>query len=103
MRTKHTPGPWKHAPHLCSDGYRVFVPHEADNDQHDAIADLETWQTPEQTEANARLMAAAPDLLRVVESVFLWDLSKSIGKKKPDPLYPSIIADARAALTKAGL
>ena len=67
MRTKHTPGPWKYAPHLCSDGYRVFVPHEADNDQHDAIADLETWQTPEQTEANARLIAAAPDLLQAVK------------------------------------
>jgi hypothetical protein len=55
--------------------------------------------------ANARLIAAAPDLLRVVESVFLWDLSKDIGKgkRKPSPLYPSIIEAAREALKKAGV
>lgn len=38
-------------------------------DMHDAICDLETWQTEEQTEANARLIAAAPELLEALENL----------------------------------
>ena len=103
MRTKHTPGPWKYAPHLCSDGYRVFVPHEADNDQHDAIADLETWQTPEETEANACLIAAAPDLLAACEK-----LADHMDFMPTDGILPDVLAkiqsdceQARAAIQKA--
>ena len=59
----YTKGNWTYGNHLCSDGMRVFVRHEADNDQHDAICDLETWQDETETEANARLISAAPDLL----------------------------------------
>ena len=55
--------------HLIGDGWRVFVRHNADIDQHDAICDLETWQTEEETEANARLIAAAPDLLEALKQI----------------------------------
>lgn len=43
----------------------------------------------------------ASELMHVVKSVFLWDLAKNIGRKKPSPLYPSIVRDARTALVKA--
>jgi hypothetical protein len=68
MSAQHTPGPWKAAPHLLGEGtWRVFVPKAADDDMHDAIADLEHWQSFGATEANARLIAAAPTLLEAVE------------------------------------
>ncbi len=70
----HTPGTWKADRHLISDGWRVFVQHNADNDQHDAICDLETWQSDEQTEANARLIADAPRLAE--ENATLLDALK---------------------------
>ena len=59
---KHTPGPWRYAPtntetvsHLvrCSEGY--------------AVADVTHWfDLP--VDANARLIAAAPDMLEALQS-----------------------------------
>ena len=60
---KHTRGLWQADRHHIGDGWRVFVKHKADADQHDAICDLETWQTKEETRANAALIASAPELL----------------------------------------
>lgn len=60
--TGYTKGEWIADNHHIGDGWRVFVRHNADIDQHDAICDLETWQTEEETEANARLIADAPQL-----------------------------------------
>lgn len=103
MTTKHTQGSWRvdagtgyidirssdNGTQICAmlpeDGTRRFT------------------RTQEETDANARLIAAAPDLLAVVESVFLWDLSKNIGRKKPVPLHQHIVDAARAALQKAGV
>uniref|UniRef100_A0A6M3JR48 Uncharacterized protein n=1 Tax=viral metagenome TaxID=1070528 RepID=A0A6M3JR48_9ZZZZ len=64
---EHTKGQWIADNHLLGDGWRVFIQHGAGNDQHDAICDLETWQTEKETEANARLIASAPDLLEACE------------------------------------
>uniref|UniRef100_A0A6M3LWM1 Uncharacterized protein n=1 Tax=viral metagenome TaxID=1070528 RepID=A0A6M3LWM1_9ZZZZ len=71
---KHTKGPWKAGHHHIGDGWRVFVQHQADDDQHDAICDIETWQTKEETQANAALMAASPELLEACKEVeaLLW-------------------------------
>ena len=60
---KFTPGKWIADRHICGDGWRVFVQHTAENDQHDAICDIETWQSDEQTKANAFLIAASKKLL----------------------------------------
>ena len=60
---EHTKGPWSATRWAIGDGWRVHVLHTADNDVHDAICDLDTWQSDDQTEANARLIAAAPELL----------------------------------------
>ena len=62
MATKHTPGPW-HYEHIGQDGWGIssnnlegiaIVPHSL-NMTHD--------------EANARLIAAAPDLLQALEAI----------------------------------
>lgn len=45
-------------------------------------------------------LTQTPGLLRVVESVFLWNLSKNIGRKKAAPLYAHIANDASAVLVE---
>ena len=59
MKDKHTPGPWK------VDGTYIY---EVEQDK--IIAEVETYNDNELPyEANARLMAAAPELLEFVEDV----------------------------------
>jgi len=100
---KHTPGQWTHAKHLIGDGYRVFVDHGNGQDMHDAIADLETWQTDEQTEANARLIAAAPDLLEALERLeqAAIDLIEISPGTDAENILAAGIELARAAIAKA--
>lgn len=57
MRNEHTKGPWVYSPRL-DEGYRV---HGIEG-MVDAIADINEWHNPEETEANIRLIAAAPAL-----------------------------------------
>ncbi len=75
----HTKGKWTFGNHHCGDGMRVFVQHEADTDQHDAICDLETWQTEEETKSNAQLIASSPDLLEACKKARhqLWTKRKT--------------------------
>lgn len=71
--TKHTPGPWRafdasdmHEPHLGP----VFV---VGPERFHTVAEVRPGETdddlPAQTPANARLIAAAPDLLAALEGV----------------------------------
>jgi hypothetical protein len=61
MTDKHTPGPWQ------SGGCVVYGPDGA------GVADLvagvcnHNGRSPDETEANARLIAAAPELLKALE------------------------------------
>lgn len=88
--TKHTPGEWAH-----TDGsiYSYGVGHGAD------IATVNTDSahfTDEEAEANARLIAAAPDLLqalKVIRSV-LNDWNK-------EGNYTNLIEHANTAINKA--
>ena len=56
---KYTQGKWEVSRRI-DEGYRV---HTVSGGRADAIADLDEWQTKEETEANANLIAAAPGLL----------------------------------------
>ncbi len=63
--TKHTPGPWAIDDGLTTrmGGPRIIAPNSKE-----AIADLwETSRVGTSAEANARLIAAAPDLLHAVK------------------------------------
>lgn len=64
--TKHTPGPWK----VAVSDHRVWVYKEALG-KH--IADTDTTVTMPRAEqiANARLIAAAPDMLEALREIFM--------------------------------
>ena len=61
---KHTPGPWSYWPECIGDGGRVT---QDGTGQHIAAPTL--YFKREQTEANARLIAAAPELLEVLQDL----------------------------------
>jgi len=88
--TKHTPGPWSASPSPTSDGlYHVYK----------ADGNFLTLEDAEH-EANARLIAAAPDLLEALES--LYHTANSIGEDTCDPVaFAGALEDARAAIRKA--
>ena len=77
--TKHTPGPWL-SRHLCPALYRVC------DEEGNTVADAEDA-------ANARLIAAAPDLAAALADLL------SYAEGSGWPCLPA----ARAALAKAGL
>lgn len=81
----HTPGPWRALPtaEVTTEGGR-YVGCIGDAFRHDDPEDL----------ANARLIAAAPELLEVCQRlVRQWDEDESI--------YVGCVEDARAAIAKA--
>ena len=65
---KHTPGPWK------AEKYCIW----ANNHNGSVyIAGTQTGIDTDQQKANARLIAAAPDLLEAAKIVAYWELSDS--------------------------
>jgi DUF1680 family protein len=63
---KHTPGPWAYAGYARSMAFRVTkTPEDATGDVCNVLAGLAA-KTNEEVEANARLIAAAPDLLEAL-------------------------------------
>lgn len=93
MTTKHTPGPW------YEKGTTVFMDI---GDRAYEIAMCADWS--EETSANARLIAAAPDLLAALEAVLIraeqeyQELTDGAHGKFAD--FPESIS-ARAAIEKA--
>lgn len=91
MNTNHTPGPWRVANgRIYSRAYqtaldlRLFV-----------ICDLDMGNDPRgEQESNARLIAAAPELLAALQEL-LTD------KYLRDPINKDRMAKARAAIAKA--
>ncbi len=60
----HTPGPWRIDP----DFRRILSPQPANNlSGIPGIADIWNWMGAAETDANARLIAAAPELLRAIK------------------------------------
>jgi len=78
----HTPGPWRHdwqfivAPDSAGIHLDIYIAEIAETDEDGRVA------SPEQQEANARLIAAAPDLLEAAELVIArWsegDLAEAV-------------------------
>jgi hypothetical protein len=71
---KHTPGPWSFdgdgfdsvaAQHCGTDGYIVFQ--VLGDDKLNSICEIDPQTDDSEAEANARLIAAAPDLLKALE------------------------------------
>jgi len=101
--SKHTPGPWVHNP--------TDEPQNAD--RHVRVDDGQWLRViakvkhgeKDNARANARLIAAAPDLLEVLERLIAWHENPSArvahccvcGQTYPDEAW----MDARAAIRKA--
>ena len=88
MTTKHTPGPWKVYEDSHSDAYEVMP------DQCDVGDTIAVYGRTRK--ANARLIAAAPDLLRALKVLTLEAGAGLIGDADPKAL-----AQAREAIAKA--
>ena len=67
---KHTPGPWKvQKPDHFVDGLSHFVVSDHPSVSYFHIAEMGTHDGREQAAANARLIAAAPEMLEALELI----------------------------------
>ena len=90
--SKHTPGPWR-----VVDSWND---HMVEGQNGEEII----WQdgphnTPTINEANARLIAAAPDLLEALEDLIL--LAQAVMHENGGYMVDDELSDARAAIAKA--
>jgi len=78
MKTEHAPGPWRVAPDILADA-PYYSRRSPDSDIHDCFIETLTpvrmpfagvsGQTLEECQANARLIASAPDLLAALKAI----------------------------------
>lgn len=102
-KVQHTPGPWKYSPHFTDqpEGH-IFL--EGTKDGEACCIDLTgaAAMTQEQLNANGRLMAAAPRLLKLLkEHVFNTETLAALMKtpeSKAELL--SVAADARTFISE---
>lgn len=106
--TKHTPGPWRvieeDGDGKCqhTDKCKTWV---LDSEERGNMALMQAWYSGndpdvfEEVRANARLIAAAPDLLDVLEKV--TDPYRSLPDEVLEEVAPDWLAEAFAAVTKA--
>lgn len=73
MESQHTPGPWKIYPAGDDDDFtkpRAIGEARCDESPHKLrVADAYAWGSVSERDANARLIAAAPDLLGVLQTI----------------------------------
>jgi len=91
MKLSHTPGPWDwHGPYMTG-GYKVSA---LDKDGHQTMQAFVDRADRATNEANARLIAAAPDLLAAL-------LRCVAVLEQTGPMPSAIRTEARAAIAKA--
>ena len=89
----HTPGPWK----ADDKGKAVFIPLRAHHCEQLGIqVGFVSWEDDKESLANARLIAAAPDLLEVLQ----WFMP-FIESEQDDERQAPWVEKARAAIAKA--
>ena len=91
MSAQHTPGPWLTDRNNVHTGQIAIVHHCIGNDWIEIWSDkwAETGMCESEQEANARLIAAAPDLLEALEAMLTVGQPEGLTEK------------ARAAIAKA--
>ena len=95
---RHTPGPWKEG-YYTGDIYAELVAGHSWSRIAAVTGEASGLITPDEAEANARLIAAAPDMLEALEQA--WHLIHSFGPKPKDSTYTIVADKARAAIAKA--
>lgn len=96
-RATHTPGPWEaaHPGNYDADGIAVYARNKAGLRYTIAAVRYLGTADPAPAEANARLIAAAPALLKACEAI-ITDLERFVSRQGPGP-------DARLAALKAAI
>jgi len=96
METKHTPGPWR---------YEAGTKTIRAARENYWLCSMDSFDGAVDHEANARLIAAAPELLAACEDlVNLWDEWVRYSEGLEEPLRRSIemrVQQSRAAISKA--
>ncbi len=92
--SQHTPGPWEWHYKFTKTSKRIIVSESANSG---VIAPIPSWGSTEETEANAALIAAAPELLEAAV------LAAEVLIRNPEPLAGSgdCYHALRAAIAKA--
>lgn len=63
---KHTPAPWK----ISIEPFTILVTHLATNQKEESICQMSSrYKTDEETAANSKLIAAAPELLEALMEI----------------------------------
>lgn len=109
---KHTPGPWHYigdgfdscaAADCGTDGYTVIT-RDSEGAFEGTICEIDYQNDDAEAEANARLIAAAPELLEALEGMFEDFISIPEMRDKPEYIA-KVVAErkekARAAIAKA--
>jgi hypothetical protein len=96
METKHTPGPWQ----ASENGFLRMGVRDASGAWMTYKAG-EDYMGPKQLEANAKLIAAAPDLLEALECLKREVILSDVDMAYIDTHFKPWIEKARAAIAKA--
>ena len=100
--SEHTPGPWVLKPaRSIVGGWAVWAEYEPG--KHCQVADIEPWpndpDTAPESEANARLIAAAPELLAAWLAVHAILLKGTVNT--PDYEWEDMAGDVMRAVARA--
>lgn len=91
MTTKHTPAPWMRVHNSRGRTYRII---SSANETVTALPIVGGIDDFDENEANARIIAAAPELLAALEKL----IAQTVADGKP---ATHALLDARAAIAKA--
>ena len=94
--TEHTPGPWLV---VNIKGMNVLMV-GAGQDGSNIVADIRLHRHAPAVEANARLIAASPDLLTALEAL-LNEVEHAGNANADDYGWPTVVPQARAAIARA--
>lgn len=98
---KHTPGPWK--VFHTTNGQTILGIGEAEGSDGITDANFGLWRSGPEREANARLIAAAPDMLAALKA-FIAAIDRAVAFDDVsivDEITDDIETAARAAISKA--
>lgn len=100
MKTKHTPGPWTAVPRSINPNYPEIKVENVDGLRVANVGQLKEQQ------ANARLIAAAPDMLEALKAIDAkaLEILASMANAQQCPLACALLQpllNARAAIAKA--
>lgn len=102
MKTKHTPGPWLYSPHYREHAQgHIYLPNANENEAHTIDLVGAAGMSQEQLNANANLIAAAPDMLEALEFIFFQAIDDDTTEDDIRAMHEQMRAAALRAINKA--